>query len=944
MKWRELLISGSIFSVLAVESSVANDLHELWSDQYSATGPGHALGRRVAIDALGNIVVLAEEFVGEGKVGLKILKYGPEGSLLWTQDLRDIQVWEVGRFLLAVDGEGAIHVSVDHLPDAVPHSNAPDIRTLLLDPDGRMVWQASFGELETLESVNDMVTDSSGGTIITGSNNGREWITIRYDRNGKLLWTAHLPGLFGGAFSFGWSLTLGDRDEVYVDGQLDSELVTVRYDALGNLQWEAKAGQGFPGSIGRDLSGAVYVGGTLSEGNQNHFAILKYDSLGKRLWTFNGAVGGGDSITLALTVSPGGGASAAAVHADTGFSSAEEILVFSVDAEGNKLWEATGESGFAVDIASDSAGNVMVLGWAPGSGTDFTAIKYSKDGKKLWSKQYDGPGKGDGGLDDFPSDLAVKGDGSVIVVGSAAAADELRDIVTLKYATDGQRTLLLVARGTTNLPSFCRALAVDHEGNTYAVGSAVRPDRRVVLIVQYHPDGKKGWVREVGKPRTSFFASATQVDRNSNLLVCGSTLTSGAPAAVFMLLKIDRNGVLVWQTTHGDPTQGNFLANALALDEAGNAYVTGASYSEQNGFDWTTAKFDSSGKLVWSASEHGGDGDEALALQVDAGGSVYVTGSTGMRDRSSAYHTVRYDADGARLWAASFGEAGLFSRATALAPGPDGGVYVTGSSGRLSIGQPEFATIRYDADGTELWVTRSGGNVAAAQAIVVDAAGAAFVTGSGGLTQKYSQEGALVWEASEPGLDGKAVVLDRSGGAFVAGTFAMESRTDYFVIQYDKDGKTLASAAHAAPASTYYQLEDMIVDQRGDIVLTGSTGTPPQISGFLTVKLRSEESPFHRGDANGDGTLDISDGLCILAFLFDGGDARSCRESSDANNDGKLDCSDSIMILGYLFLGTRPPEEPGPPPAPCGSDPDIPGTLGDLGCAAYDHCVSSNNG
>src|SRR5207249_1093913 len=107
-------------------------------------------------------------------------------------------------------------------------------------------------------------------------------------------------------------------------------------------------------SIGRDLSGAVYVGGTLFEGNQNHLAILKYDSAGNRLWVFSGAVSRGDPITLTITVSPEGRTSAAAVHADTGFSSTDEFRVFSVSSEGNKLWEATGESGSAVQIASDS--------------------------------------------------------------------------------------------------------------------------------------------------------------------------------------------------------------------------------------------------------------------------------------------------------------------------------------------------------------------------------------------------------------------------------------------------------------------------------------------------------------------------------------------------------------------------------------------------------------
>ena len=99
-----------------------------------------------------------------------------------------------------------------------------------------------------------------------------------------------------------------------------------------------------------------------------------------------------------------------------------------------------------------------------------------------------------------------------------------------------------------------------------------------------------------------------------------------------------------------------------------------------------------------------------------------------------------------------------------------------------------------------------------------------------------------------------------------------------------------------------------------------------------------EAVSFHRGDVNGDGILDVSDGLCILAFLFDSGGTPPCREASDANNDGKLDCSDSIVILGYLFLGTRAPITPGPPPSPCGPDTDPAGSSADLGFESYTHC------
>ena len=95
---------------------------------------------------------------------------------------------------------------------------------------------------------------------------------------------------------------------------------------------------------------------------------------------------------------------------------------------------------------------------------------------------------------------------------------------------------------------------------------------------------------------------------------------------------------------------------------------------------------------------------------------------------------------------------------------------------------------------------------------------------------------------------------------------------------------------------------------------------------------------FNRGDPNGDGALDISDGLCILTALFEGVGSLECLESADANNDAGIDCSDSSFILGYLFLGTSAPPVPGPPPAPCGTDSDPVDSTGDLGCHSYPHC------
>ncbi len=57
---------------------------------------------------------------------------------------------------------------------------------------------------------------------------------------------------------------------------------------------------------------------------------------------------------------------------------------------------------------------------------------------------------------------------------------------------------------------------------------------------------------------------------------------------------------------------------------------------------------------------------------------------------------------------------------------------------------------------------------------------------------------------------------------------------------------------------------------------------------------------FLRGDANGDGTIDISDALKTLFVLFRGA-ATNCEDSLDADDDGSMAIGDAIYILAYLF-------------------------------------------
>ncbi|MCZ6792002.1 MAG: hypothetical protein O7J95_00140, partial [Planctomycetota bacterium] len=69
------------------------------------------------------------------------------------------------------------------------------------------------------------------------------------------------------------------------------------------------------------------------------------------------------------------------------------------------------------------------------------------------------------------------------------------------------------------------------------------------------------------------------------------------------------------------------------------------------------------------------------------------------------------------------------------------------------------------------------------------------------------------------------------------------------------------------------------------------------------------QPPLVRGDANGDGGLDIGDPIATLGFLFLGRSIR-CLEGANSNSDRRVDVSDVVYSLSHLFLGGPPPPAP----------------------------------
>ncbi len=62
---------------------------------------------------------------------------------------------------------------------------------------------------------------------------------------------------------------------------------------------------------------------------------------------------------------------------------------------------------------------------------------------------------------------------------------------------------------------------------------------------------------------------------------------------------------------------------------------------------------------------------------------------------------------------------------------------------------------------------------------------------------------------------------------------------------------------------------------------------------------------FLRGDATGDGVINLADAVKVLELLFTTGGEAACPDAFDANDDGVLNISDAVTVLRHLFAGPR---------------------------------------
>ena len=371
-------------------------------------------------------------------------------------------------------------------------------------------------------------------------------------------------------------------------------------------------------------------------------------------------------------------------------------------------------------------------------------MKYNNSGIPLWGRWIDGIGSGS----ESNTRISLDSSGNVYIVGLSNSSTLQTSLLTY---FDSLKTVdlnsFIIKYDTNGIPqwgrwiSYGEDISTDSNGNIYIIGAAsteiqtslltyfneIKPNNTAtnigIFIMKYDTNGTPQWGRWVDGVSDDRPCGITS-DSNGNVYICGTVSTStlqtslltyfneaksGTTTQGLFLMKYDTSGVPQWgRWIDGSGIES--IKRAIKVDSSGNLYIAGCisttSTTLQNSIVTCfneikvtsspgafVIKYNTLGIPQWGRWIDGIGTDEALGIDVDFGGSVYVTGSADNNLQAALYDyfpilkpsgsgnsgafVLKYNPAGIPQWLKWIDSAD-YEVGTSIAVSSNGAVYVSG--------------------------------------------------------------------------------------------------------------------------------------------------------------------------------------------------------------------------------------------------------------------------
>ncbi len=205
----------SDWDIATVRMTVDGDT--VWTQRFD--GPAHKddQGVGVAVDAEGCCFVAGKATFEPPGTDIVLLKYGPDGDLLWERDISGAERGNDMAVGVLADADGRCY-----LYGALYNKGASfDYATACFSPGGDELWRRTADGSGSVDVPQAACFTPDGGICVTGQSTGGgssfDILTMKYSNEGEALWARRYNGPENGA-DRGWCIASGPDGMVFVGG------------------------------------------------------------------------------------------------------------------------------------------------------------------------------------------------------------------------------------------------------------------------------------------------------------------------------------------------------------------------------------------------------------------------------------------------------------------------------------------------------------------------------------------------------------------------------------------------------------------------------------------------------------------------------------------------------------------------------------------------------
>ncbi|HRG60138.1 MAG TPA: S8 family serine peptidase [Bacteroidia bacterium] len=430
------------------------------------------------------------------------------------------------------------------------------------------------------------------------------------------------------------------------------------------------------------------------------------------------------------------------------------------------------------------------------------------------------------------------------------------------------------------------------------------------------------WTNQNGNQSGSF-KNFTIQDKFGATYVAGAHKNNAATHDGY-ISKLSAQGQTIWTYNYTGTGNGDDVVLSVKFDNYKNIYLTGTTYkSATNNYDLFLVKLDKDGNLLWSETYNGtaSSMDSGGDIVLDTLGNIFVVGASMNSGTLVDFVVLKYDSIGNQVWENQYDYANFNDAANKVILIGDS-IYISGVS-QSAPNNWDFTTITVSAiDGNIGNAVRSGGSgngIDKLNAITYDNNGNIYLTGAvlnannnyDARTIKLNPNLSIVWSKDYNGIDNlddesNDVKVDSIGNVYIAGysTKTGESK-NILLIKYNSSGDTIFTKLQNGLGNGHDQANAVCLGLDGSIFITGSSKNSNE--DIVTIKFNSYGFPIKTQSYSGTGNgraNSVSIGelgeIIISGQIFENGDYKNVTINYLENIELPDISSNQILNTGSL--------------------------------------------